>query len=48
MSILIQPLSPRAARRFLDPYHNVFTTNYDLLLYWTILQQGAAGNNILD
>lgn len=22
------------AARFLSPYHNVFTTNYDLLLYW--------------
>lgn len=31
-----------AARQFLNPYHNIFTTNYDLLLYWTILQQGAA------
>jgi hypothetical protein len=31
-----------AARQFLSPYHNIFTTNYDLLLYWTILQQGAA------
>lgn len=26
-----------AARVFLKPFHNIFTTNYDLLLYWTIL-----------
>jgi hypothetical protein len=26
-----------AARRFIDRYHNVFTTNYDLLLYWVVL-----------
>jgi hypothetical protein len=24
-----------AARDFLKPFHNIFTTNYDLLLYWT-------------
>lgn len=26
-----------AARRFLAPYHNIFTTNYDLLLYWVVM-----------
>jgi len=28
-----------AARRFLAPYHNVFTTNYDLLLYWVVMSE---------
>ncbi|MGD9934603.1 MAG: DUF4917 family protein [Dehalococcoidia bacterium] len=27
-----------AAVEFLSPYHNVFTTNYDLLLYWITMQ----------
>ena len=26
-----------AARRFLRPFHNIFTTNYDLLAYWVIM-----------
>jgi hypothetical protein len=26
-----------AARSFLGTYYNIFTTNYDLLLYWTVL-----------
>lgn len=29
-----------AAVRFLSTYHNIFTTNYDLLLYWTVLHPG--------
>jgi hypothetical protein len=33
-----------AARKFLDPYQNVFTTNYDLLLYWTVLQGGKSSH----
>ena len=27
----------QAARDFLRPFHNIFTTNYDLLLYWSVL-----------
>ena len=38
----VTPEKYAAARRFIAPYHNIFTTNYDLLLYWTILQEGAA------
>jgi hypothetical protein len=30
---------------FLAPFRNVFTLNYDLLLYWVILQQGANFND---
>ncbi len=33
-----------AARSFLAPYHNIFTTNYDLLLYWTVLHTGRASH----
>lgn len=25
----------------MEPCHNIFTTNYDLLLYWTVLQSGT-------
>lgn len=28
-----------AALEFLDPYYNVFTTNYDLLTYWVTMSQ---------
>jgi hypothetical protein len=28
-----------SARRFLKPYWNVFTTNYDLLLYWIVMSE---------
>ena len=30
-----------AAAGFLAPYHNVFTTNYDLLLYWVNMAAGS-------
>lgn len=29
-----------AALAFLAPYHNIFTTNYDLLVYWVIMHAG--------
>lgn len=29
-----------AAAKFFKPYHNVFTTNYDLLAYWVVLHDG--------
>jgi hypothetical protein len=29
-----------AARNFFDPYHSIFTTNYDLLAYWVIMSAG--------
>jgi hypothetical protein len=29
-----------AARAFLQPFHNIFATNYDLLPYWTVLSSG--------
>jgi len=28
-----------AAYEFIEPFHNVFTTNYDLLAYWVIMSQ---------
>lgn len=28
------------AARFLEPYHNVFCVNYDLLLYWVVMHAG--------
>lgn len=28
----------QTAAKFLDPYANVFTTNYDLLLYWALMK----------
>jgi hypothetical protein len=28
-----------SVRRFLKPYWNVFTTNYDLLLYWVVMSE---------
>lgn len=34
----------QAAREFLKPYHNIFTTNYDLLLYWTVLSGSHASH----
>jgi hypothetical protein len=33
-----------AAKEFLKRYHSVFTTNYDLLLYWTVLHGGPASH----
>lgn len=30
--------------KFLEPYHNVFTTNYDLLLYWVAMHGNATLN----
>jgi hypothetical protein len=32
----------RSARRFLAPYRSVFTTNYDLLLYWVVMSMKEA------
>ncbi|MCU1287250.1 MAG: hypothetical protein JWO13_3600 [Acidobacteriales bacterium] len=34
----IAPERYRACRRFLDNFDSVYTLNYDLLLYWTIMQ----------
>lgn len=34
---LVPDHKKEAAREFLKPFHNIFTTNYDLLLYWTVL-----------
>lgn len=34
---LVSDAKKEAAREFLKPFHNIFTTNYDLLLYWTVL-----------
>ncbi len=31
---LVPDAKKASARSFFDPYHNIFTTNYDLLLYW--------------
>jgi hypothetical protein len=33
-----------SAREFLKPFHNIFTTNYDLLLYWTVLSGGKVSH----
>ena len=37
---LIADQRKAAARNFIARYHNVFTTNYDLLLYWIVLHEG--------
>ena len=34
---LVSDAKKRSAARFFGPYHNIFTTNYDLLPYWVIL-----------
>jgi hypothetical protein len=39
----VDVLKKQACIKFLMPYHNVFTTNYDLLLYWVELE----GMNVL-
>lgn len=39
---LVSASKKNAALRFLSPYHNVFTTNYDLLLYWVVMHQPGA------
>ena len=36
----VPDVKKEAAGRFLATYYNIFTTNYDLLLYWTILHTG--------
>lgn len=36
---LVSDQKKEAARRFLNQYHNVFTTNYDLLSYWVIMSE---------
>jgi hypothetical protein len=39
---LISEENKYAAREFLSSFHNIFTTNYDLLLYWAVLSQPNA------
>lgn len=34
---LIPEEKKRKALTFLEPFHNIFTTNYDLLIYWVIM-----------
>lgn len=34
---LVADRKKQAAAEFLAPYHNIFTTNYDLLIYWVIM-----------
>jgi hypothetical protein len=34
---MITDKSKSCALQFLQPYHNIFTTNYDLLLYWVVM-----------
>lgn len=34
---LVSDEKKASALGFLDPFHSIFTTNYDLVLYWTIL-----------
>jgi len=34
---LVSDEKKAAALRFLSPFHNIFTTNYDLLAYWVIM-----------
>lgn len=36
----ILPVKKRSASSFLQYYSNVFTTNYDLLLYWMVMDSG--------
>lgn len=38
---MVSNLKKQAAAKFLQPYHNVFTTNYDLLLYWVNMSASA-------
>lgn len=40
----IPEVRKEAARAFLKPFHNIFTTNYDLLLYWTVLSGRRASH----
>jgi hypothetical protein len=35
----IEPEQYQAARQFLAPFKRIFTINYDLLLYWTVLRR---------
>jgi hypothetical protein len=37
----------RAARQFLSPFGRIFTLNYDLLLYWTVLQRKLSPPNVV-
>lgn len=41
---LVSNQKKEAAREFLKPFHNIFTTNYDLLLYWTVLSGGRVSH----
>ncbi len=34
----ISAQSYEACRRFLEPFHSIYTLNYDLLLYWALMQ----------
>lgn len=34
---LVSDRMKMSALRFLNPYHSVFTTNYDLVLYWVVM-----------
>jgi len=34
----VTPAEYASARRFLEPFDHIFTVSYDLLLYWTLLQ----------
>lgn len=38
----------QAAQEFLQPYHGIFTTNYDLLLYWVNMYGYAAEDEVND
>jgi hypothetical protein len=43
---LVSDAKKQAALAFLGGYHSVFTTNYDLLLYWTVMS--AAGTPMFE
>jgi hypothetical protein len=53
--IAIHPLSAwkiddekyQAARNFLSPFRRIFTLNYDLLLYWTVLQRNLSPPSVV-
>jgi hypothetical protein len=36
---MVSDAKKEAALRFLTPFHHVFTTNYDLVLYWVIMHR---------
>jgi hypothetical protein len=35
----VEDAKKNAAAAFFKPYHNIFTTNYDLLAYWVVMSQ---------